>query len=320
MPPRIQNSNSFYSLEQAAAKLKDFAWNPRFFARTEELEDAYRQYARDLTDAKLGRDLTEQEDAYHWSRWFRSQAMVPNLDPFNLLTDLSFHFVDELIRIRKQSILGTRAGLVKIPIHQRPSRNVEFKPEPIPDEPPLDSFQYETTVGGPHVFGARLLWWCAAAKSPKQFGYGPGFSQELWSQPIWFHDRKAGEKFGLEANQRPITLLQEAVAYCWDNREASETELSPEDGPGPSGTFRWKGKQIKLTPQQANLIGCLWKRCGKPRQIQSVIDEAWFEKPDTTKNAVETCVCKLNSRFSEAQIPFTISVEDQHVILRRDDE
>lgn len=320
MPPKTQNPNSFYSLEQAAAKLKNFEWNPRFLARTEELEDAYRQYARDFTDAKLGRDLTAQEDAYQWSRWFRSQAMLPNLDRFKQLTELSLLFVDELIRTRKQSILGTRAALGKAPIHQRPSRNIEFKPEPIPEEPPLDISQYEKLLGGPHVFGARLLWWCASAKSPKQFGYAPGFSQQLWSQPFWFLDRKVRGKLGLGANQRPITLLQEAVAYCWDNREASETELPPEDGPGPSGTFRWKGKQIKLTPQQANLIGCLWKRRGKPRQIQSVIDEAWFEKPDTTKNAVETCVCKLNGRFSEAQIPFTISVEDQQVILRRDGE
>ena len=320
MPPKIQSPNSFYSLEQAAAKLKNFDWNPRFFSRTEELEDAYRHYARGLIDAKLGRDLTEQEDEYHWSRWFRSQAMIPNLDRFKLLTELSFSFIDELTRVRKQSILGTRAALGKATIHQRPSRNIEFKPESIPDDPPLDISQYEKLLGGPHVLGARLLWWCAAAKSPKQFGYSPGFSQELWSQPFWFLDQKEGRNFGLRADQRPIILLQEAVAYCWENREASDTELPPADGPGPSNTFRWKGRQIKLTPQQSNLLVCLWKRCGKPRDLSSVIDEAWFEKPNTTKNAVQTCISKLNDLFSSAMIPFTISIENHQVVLQCDDE
>lgn len=156
MPPKSQRVIKNYSLETAAGNLKNFTWVLPPLVVTEVLENEYFDYLKDLR-IKLGSDeLSEAEETYFWTRWLRNQAMLRCLDQFDQLIELCGIFVDEITKIGKQSILGIRAGLEKAPIHQRPSRKVEFKPQPLPIEPPLNLPDYEVLLGGSHVCQQRL--------------------------------------------------------------------------------------------------------------------------------------------------------------------
>ena len=69
----------------------------------------------------------------------------------------------------------------------------------------------ERRVGGPHVFGARLLWWCAAAKDPEGFDYSLDFRRQLWMLPIWT-TLEGGTGC---ANPTPVEAISEAAdAVC----------------------------------------------------------------------------------------------------------
>ncbi len=312
MPSKSNQNAKNYSLETAAGNLKNFTFFLQPFVVTDDLENEYFDYLKDLRTKLDTQEISETEEAYYWSRWLRNQAMLRHLDQFDRLIELCGTFVDEITKIGKQSILAIRGGLTKAPVHQRPSRKVEFKRELLPDRPPLSVSEYETLLGGPHVFGARLLWWCAAAKNPNKFGYPDGFSLQMWMQPFWFIE-DFGKKRKLKLNQRPMILLQEAVKYCLENQESSELELPREDGPGPGGSFYWKGRQISLQLQQVKLVTSLWKRRDKWRDIRDVIDEAWSDTPNNPKGAVGTCASRANKLFVDEGVPFTIVINNDKV-------
>ena len=318
MPPKSQRADKTRSIEAAADNFKKAVWHFAPLSVTDKVEEEYAVYLRDLRTRNHRKKLPPEESQYVRSRWLRSQAMMRNFDEFNRLIDSCDRFVEELTKIGKQSILGTRAALKKATTHERPSPKIEFQPEFTPHHPPLSNFEYETLVGGPHVLGARLLWWCAAATNPQKYGYSAGFSHQLWTEPLWFTEKVENNWLKLTANQRTLTLLQQAVEFCFQYKDCSESEVPPEDGPGVAGDFYWKGIHVELTRQEFKLIKALWKQQNKYRDIQYIIDEAWEEAPNTTKATVQSCASKLSKKLADVGIPISISFRDLTVIITSD--
>lgn len=281
------------------------------FLTDEHREDCGR-YILGLSSERYGRGLTELEETYERSRWFRSQAMIPNQEGFNQLTERCFRLVSELSKEGGQTLLGTRADLQAASAHQRPSNWVEFKPQYPPDSPPLNGSEYEALLGGPHIFGARLLWWCAAANSPQEFGYSPGFAHRIWTQPFWFLESAGGK---IQVNPRPLHRLREAAIYCVENAkflDAQESiEQTPPNGPGPACTFNWDGKQIELQPIQAHLMEFLWKTPKTPVPVEELVDKVWRGKPlqDDTYSGHAS---KLSKRFLDEGIPIQVHYRKAH--------
>ena len=311
MPPKSQRVNELSPIEVAVERLKRIDWNLTSLDVTEGLEGEWARYLHGLEMEKYGGSLSQFEETEERSRWLRSQAMRLHGLRFKDLCGLCCDFVRELTRVSGQSRLGTRAGLQIATAHERPSSWIGFKPLNPPEPPPLNLNEYETNVGGPHVFGARVLWWCAAAKSPEEFGFAGMFDWKIWKQPFWFIEVAGGS---LQVNRRPLTLLQEAAIYCLENRGNAEVgEEPPNDGPGPAGRFYWKGRQIAFQARQRDLIKFLWSTPGKMREFEDAAEDVWGGT--ATNNAISTCVSRTNKRFLHEKIPITIRVEDSHLVL-----
>ena len=335
MPQKTPPVSEDSLFKKSAEILTNFSWEIPSFLLTDEIRQWGVRYLEDVKGEKYGRELSESEEDYEWSRWLRSQAMLPNLNSFNQLCTQCHEFVDGLSKIGKQSILGTRAGLKNALIHERPSSGVEFKPELPPHQSPLSCHEYESSLGGPHVFGARLLWWCAAGNSPEKFGYAPGFSQNIWSQPFWFIQNGDYER---RVNPRPLSLLKASVAYCTENNPDSksstdestegiisvpeksdkkrvvsiESENQTKRGPGPACRFYWNGKPIELQPLQAHLMELLWtKQPNATFPVEEVAEKVW-RKDTISDSACWSCISKLNRKFTEAAVPIEVYYQKGH--------
>ena len=297
MPQKSQSEFQSNSVETATANLMALNWDLPRFSVTEDYEFEFCSYAKDL-ERRDSCSLSEAENAYEWSRWIRSQAMFRHLEQFRYLMELCSDFVNALTKTGKQSILGTRAGLPQASLHERASPRIEFKPVAVPDLPPLSCSEYETVVGGAHVLGARILWWCAAALEPKRFGYTPGFSRTVWTQPFWFVDNFESGMRELQVNRRPIELLQQAAMYVlrnMDSFECVETEHpTPPNGVEPGGVFYWDGKKVQLQPLQARLVSELLKVQKRRLPLSLATENVWNGRQLLDDSYHSTC-SKLNT-------------------------
>lgn len=308
MPQKSQSDFQNNSVETTAANLMALNWDLPRFSVTEDHEFEFCSYAKDL-ERRDSCSLSEAENAYEWSRWIRSQAMFRHLEQFRNLMELCSDFVDALTKTGKQSILGTRAGLQRATLHERASRTIEFKPEAVPDLPPLGCSEYETVVGGSHVFGARILWWCAAALAPRKFGYASGFSRTVWTQPFWFVDNFESRRRELRVNRRPIELLQEAAMYVFKNMDSSECvefeDPSPSNGVEPGGAFNWEGKKVQLQPRQARLVAELLKVKKRRLSLSRATERVWDGKQLHDDSYHSTC-SKLNKLLLDQGIQIEV--------------
>lgn len=300
---------------KAVTNLKKTEWNVPPFYLDSEHEANWQRYAQALRDQELGREFSDIEESYEKSRWIRNQAMIPNLDRFIQLCDGCAQLIDALTKSGWQFRLGNRAGLERAGTDERPSLLIEFKPEFPPEYPPLSVSDYERLLGGPHVFGARLMWWCAAAKTPDKFGYPSGIYQQLWMQPFWFQETGPDT---CRINPRPLALIKDAaefVARTEGRQEASTAMTMVEDGPGPGCIFHWEGKAIELQPKQFHLIEFLWsewKKGNNPIDAEQVFDAVW--PGDRNKEpAYASCISRLNK--SLAEIPIIVRFRKAHFVL-----
>jgi hypothetical protein len=125
---------------------------------------------------------------------------------FRELAAVAWGFHSALTDAGAQPILAQRAGLRKLPRGGRPSPRVQFGPLPLPKVRPASYGAFVRSVHGPHIAGARLLWWLAAAHELEQFGYPDDLPDRFLSQLPWW-DPIAG---GIE----PSAVMLEAIKTC----------------------------------------------------------------------------------------------------------
>jgi hypothetical protein len=185
-----------------------------------------------LIDNKYGRELTDAERAYEQRHYACFHAVQTQMGEFQKLTGLCSRFVEEVIHSGRQDILGRRANLDPNPI-KRPSRTIHYDRVGLPDANETIP-QYTKRIGGTHVLWARLLWWCAAAQSPADFGYEQTFHLELAGQPFWVARRKDGLHFSTDI----LGYLREAASQvaAVDPYPASVNGALP-SGTSPIGSF-----------------------------------------------------------------------------------
>jgi hypothetical protein len=229
------------------------------------------------------------------------------------LTRPSYRFFIELSEAGGQHILGERAGLQLLSPSEQPSELVRFRLLYPPDPPPLSELEYERKVGGPHVLGARLIWWCAAFESPEEFGFSGDF--KLWTEPIWAVDEAtwtAKRVYTVRANRGALLLIRDAaseVCRLFDALQESGPpqsgeEAPPRFGPWKGYTFWWEGRQpVHLSPVLWKLLSFMWKHRYADRDW--VMDQVWAES--TTRSNFDSAKSRLNAILSKNGIPVEIS-------------
>ena len=284
----------------------------------------WQQYRLGLIDVKYHRELSDAEESYEKSRWLRAQLMRRHLDEFRQLTDAALRFFLELTEAGGQCILGERARLPVLKRSEQPHSRIQFDHVNPPDPPPLSIDEYEQKVGGPHVLGARLLWWCAAAVAPTRFGYSRPFSQALWCQPIWVTDDSRGTR----SNDRPITLMKQAASKVCRLLEKApdnvatdqEKRETPENGPQEPNRFWWNGSLAEFQRTPWLLLKCVWDRPteGTPGNLMKKVDESTaldevWSGAQKSESTLSRTVNRVNNHLEK--FPFTLRRKSGYFVL-----
>lgn len=178
------NDEVLLAVTEAKDALIHFPWDFKDRADSEELDDICRRYLEDWR-VHFGRDPSPQEENYEWEACRRFHFLRKHLDVIAGLRQFCHRFVQELTGAGGQHLLGQRAMLPEVPPSQRPSASVCYGPVKLPSRLSLSYTDYEEDAGGPHVLGARVLWWLAASMAPKAFGYSDALPLKLMTIPIW---------------------------------------------------------------------------------------------------------------------------------------
>lgn len=169
--------------EGEAKSLLAFQWPPHEFDPVELKLDDYKRALRDTAE-HLGHELSDDEIVEATITWSRFNGVLLHGESFEELLRLSFNFVDALITEGREQGIAQLAGLKNAPPGLGPSVRVVYEPDFIP-EPPLNFIGHQERAGGRLNFGAKLLWWCAAAHDFRPFGYHEWHRVRLMQQPIW---------------------------------------------------------------------------------------------------------------------------------------
>lgn len=172
-------------LLRAIAQLKRVSWE---FSEAidEELEDRFAEHEVRCEEYDKSRFPMDHSDRRE--HFFRNDGVSSHLAEWAAIPKAcyailrAFHAAGALVR------LASQAGLEHVGSQASPSDWIEWKVEELSPTPPLSLAQFTKAVGGSHLVGCRLLWWCAAAKSPTEFGYsswdrnGVMFGIPLWTR------------------------------------------------------------------------------------------------------------------------------------------
>ncbi len=133
------------------------------------------------------------------------------------------------------------AGLEDLEPARFPSERVRHGPQRLPLFKGPTFLSFEVSQGGPHVLGARLIWWCAASADPRSFGYGEATALRLLIGIPWIEPCFRGVKIANEF----LDTMQGCAEYVCDllvseaRRVSSEAETSDVRKPaGPAADPR----------------------------------------------------------------------------------
>lgn len=294
-----QSDNLDAKRRQFTTFLKTFSWAYKQVNLCPESESAIEKYLLHVADVKYGHLLGDIEEEYERAIWLRREAMTRNWSPFEQLIQNANEYVLTLADSHYLTALGELAHLTPQSESARPSNSIPFGPIPFPNAPPLAFDDYLDLCEGPHVFGARILWWCAAAQTPEEFGYSPQFTNQLASQPFWFTERASTS---IVANQRPLDLLRHAVERILATpqqiqKESSVSEQEP-DGPLPGNEFRFRGITAKLTPKPFEALLILWRQRTHKMERRSFENEIWRDEIPSD-STVSSLVSRLNTQLDK---------------------
>lgn len=270
----------------------------------EELEEEWGACLNSLEQVRYHRSLSEVEEQYERSRWLRCRALMRHLNEFRSLTATAHALVLELSKANGQEILAERAGLSPLKRTKQPPDMVKYRPVYPPRKPAIQTIVYERQTGGPHVLGARLLWWLAAAEASENFGYTADFYHTLWTQPIWSvhasNTVKANEavlgRITMTSNEVCRLILTVPKVSVAETRQAQP----PANGPTPPNLFWWNGTSVELTDDQWNLVSFLWPRRRQMATTDEVIDRIW--DAEVCSSTISAATSRLTKRFRENRI------------------
>lgn len=272
-----------------------------------ELDRQWEAYQHGLEETSLGRRLSHEE-ADHWRpSWLRSSRAFLHVAEFRKLTSMAHRFYTELAEAGGEDLLGERAELERLTPVMQPSKLVRFKAEYPPDPPTLWTTEYERWVGGPHVVGARLVWWCAAAESPTEFGYPRDFFNRLLAQSIW----TVIQDNTVMANRSAVSLMGDAASRIHDvingltepGISESLVEPPPKRGPWKGCRFCWDGKTAHFTPQLWKLLSFMWKHRSVDRD--QIRRQVW--EKEASRSNFDSAKSRVNAILLDEKIPVTIS-------------
>lgn len=257
----------------------------------------YEYEISDYVDQWLDREglesISDKKDRQLHRGWKSARAAFANNAEFTVLFQAAKHCWDAIHDAGRQHLLGQRADLEVASDGARPSSDVLFQPLLyFPADPP-DSFNYYCKcLGGPHRAGAIILWWCAAAMSPQEFGYPQGFSNELIRQPIWFGIRRDV----CIALQSPIELMVESAVFIaarsvGQNISTGAQRIEHLPFPDIVQVF---GRLPELTPKQRDILNycCKQHRQGRSIQIDHLMAAVWNEFPPL-RNSLSGTISRL---------------------------
>jgi hypothetical protein len=150
-------------------------------------------------------DLSEDEEneLRYQTKVHRFQLL--HFGEFRRLLSVVHDFVHELSMAGGQDLLAKRAGMGELEPSRWPSATVRFGPLPLPDP----GVPYRAILEPLPSAGAKVLWWCAAAVSPNEFGYLPDLGWQVWSGLRWICI--VGEK--AYPNRELLDVMKEAASY-----------------------------------------------------------------------------------------------------------
>ena len=320
-------------LQKALSALEQIEWNWSDPEPHEESElnsvERWEKYLHDYGNYTNHR-LSDAEEEDLRARWFRSDFIDRHSNKFDELAHASLRFFNELEKAGGQSVLGARARFSGLESSQYPHSQVHFAVEDLPNASLLDIAEYEKAAGGPHVLGARLLWWCAAAKHPKSFNLPPDFSLRLRHEPMWAIPYAKG----IKANPRPVELMKSAANKVCGLLKSVGTEApsqapSPSlrpDGPEDVGVFSWKGKGLSIPSQLWHLLKCLWDEPvrdvdGMPQRrvmVDTAVEAVWGRNAGVKKQkTIDGLFGRTRRWLEKKEISFTLRSEGGWVILEQ---
>ena len=322
-------------LANARDKLLRFKWDFSDEIDAEELQSLTGRSLIHKGD-HFDRELSSQEEEETRAIVPGAFVVQPHLGELGELFNLCYNFFVELTQAGYQHILAERAQLPSLPIAQRPTTNVCFGPVPLPDPLPLSYLAWERAAGSPHVLGARLLWWGAAAECPAEFGYECDFRSRFQFLPIWtFIQDHVGY-----ADVNPVNVIKLSVQMvCELLEQNSEQELGgatsrattrqlqeeeqecPLDGPQQlytesphSGVFWYRGTSIPLRGQTWKLISLLWENTDRPVPFLDIAERLDMGS-DWSDSTIRSMISRLNRTLLDGGIHLSWCTERETVRL-----
>ncbi|MFN0198069.1 MAG: helix-turn-helix domain-containing protein [Planctomycetaceae bacterium] len=312
-----KNTTPLASLESAYVGLMTFAWPNSSVNVSRQLDECWPQYEFAVAEEKYGRSMGDFEADYERVCFTRGLAMWKHDDDFFRLIYLASEFVDKLGTGNKHLALGKLAGLLQAEHLAQPSNDILFQPVLPPGNPPLCYSEYETLVGGPHVFGARLLWWCAAGPNPNRFGYSINFTLTLRNQPFWFTTNAKRQIVHMPMVLVRIREAAERIMLVSDAGMPSDQQPKIEeekDGPLSGGRFRWKGNIVDLTKLESRVIDFLWRKRTSPVAREYFISHVW-DKVSLADSTVTSCISRLNTKLDANKVGIVINCRNSFIQL-----
>jgi hypothetical protein len=274
-----------------------------------------------------GRELTDQESESRHQDLLRTLAIRQHFDRFQALSVVCQEFVTDLTDAGRQSLLGIRAGLEPAEPAARRCSHIEFKPRLLPGEKIASQSEYEDRTGGPHAFGACLLWWCAAVRSPREFGYSDDHLTHLWQQPFWFDihtnpDQESrftttlesiSHQYELCVAKRPLRLLQEAAQFVATAEINAFTLAAPTGKASPpqfgfhGHDLFWEGRPISFGGKDTlrDLARLVLNSYPHSVDKAAAIDVVWGGDFREDKSLSSSCR-RINDLFLEKRVPLEV--------------
>lgn len=227
------------------------------------------------------------------TRWYRVLGLRQQMANFQKLIDICSGCWKLLNEAGRQSDLGKMAGL--IPTHGGipPTGRILFDPLAPPANAPLFFPNYLDLFRGPHEFGARVFWWCAATADPATFGYGMDLQQKLVGQPFWFYEDEVDGKELLRPHEEALRSIRLAARF------AAQIWPTP-NGPTPTG-FHYNGIDCPLGDAERTFMEACWPDC-MTQEIDVVKTRLALTGKSPPRGTISSLANRLNAGLHRAGI------------------
>lgn len=297
--------------EQQRERNKRLTGDPLAFAPSGTTPLELRALVEEFNSRQIS-PLSEAEEQAFIEKEFRARGMNENRDSFKALIQVAHKFVASLSRpdlLRFGNLAGLRtAGDIG------PSESIMFRAEPLPRAERFSLAGYQDEVGGPLVLGARLLWWCAAAEIPAEFGYSDWHSHLLKFHPFWIsYVGVRGKSIDSPAlcrlEEHPVQLMRSSAARLLITIETQSSatlnaaiksdapSVARPDGFDQAGNL-WRGGvnlTLALAPLHLKILEVLFAAPSYTMDVVEFCKAVWGEKYQSHVRSCSSDFSKLKS-------------------------